>query len=152
MSYVCPHTHKRVGTSTCARTHTHRHTHTNTSRSPSLWKEPAGSSRSLSCPLLPLLFSPPSPTVVFWTSNQEPLFLSLSLYDSLLIPHSQRAFFNTQCTNPARAILCACARRERERECEIGKRRAQRKEIEGACVETEPCLHERHPTRTPFFR
>lgn len=75
-------------------------------------------------PLSPVLFFPPSfspsPTVVFWTSNPEPL----SLADSpLFIPRSQRAFFNTQCTNSLVRLVCACACGERKRESKIAKER-----------------------------
>lgn len=50
-----------------------------------------------------------SPTAAFWTSNQEPL----SLFDTpLLIPHSQRAFFNTQCTILPMCLFCAWEQKE----------------------------------------
>lgn len=104
------------------------HTHTSTHKPVPLIMKRTSWILSLS----PVLFSslvPPSPTVVFWTSNQEPL----SLYDSpLLIPHSQRAFFNSQCTNSLVCHVCACVcvcvclkdkKKARKRECKIAKER-----------------------------
>lgn len=93
-----------------------------TSGFPSLWEEPAGS--CLSCPLFFPLFFSPSPTVEFWTSNQEPL----SLADSrLFIPHSQRAFFNTHCTSLlAFSRLRMCLWRKKKR-MQDSRRKAQRK-------------------------
>ena len=108
--------------------HTHTHTHTHIHKPEPLIMERTSWILSLS-PVLFFLSWSPLLHLLLYSGHQTSSFFSLplSLYDSLFIPHSQRAFFNTQCTNLTRAFLCACACWERERECEIGKRRAQRK-------------------------
>ncbi len=116
------------------------HTHTDTHKQVPLMMKRTSWILSLSLSLLssffPLLLSP-SPTVVFWTSNQD----SLSLSDSpLFIPHSQRAFFNTQRTHSLAFLLGACACGERKRECEIAKEMHKENEKSPEKVRTRKCV------------
>lgn len=85
----------------------HKHTGTHKwSELPSLWKDPAGS--SLSCPFFASLDLPITHCCILDIKPGA----SFSLADaSLFMPHSQRAFFNTQCTS---SLVCMRMQRKKK--------------------------------------